>query len=471
MTRSRWAWSVALVCNLGLLIAWLWTRPPDLPLPGSQWIAWPRWITQIPSWLQGLSLPDDSSPLPYLLLFVVLMGSVGLSLVRLARWKRKRVSLALDSLTAWSERLTVVDGDASIVTGEQSSPWSEGLIRLIAGERRPLDQVVAPFSSAGLPVLLVGDGASRRALSQTLTAKEMDFFPVGTSPDKVLAWCLTHVNGVVVVDGLTALEGVSDIDVLSSTLLEFARTYRTYTVPMASVVVLEPAPIERMVLDRRLRAQCVAAGIELWSVVEGDCRPIGSGAPFEFANMLLASSAARTLNQGAQRWFGRFAALAAAAVFALLALTLMAPAFFSGPQKTVLVGDTARGLSGSLWGNWWVFQAFEKGEFLEAFWSPAVFWPEGASLIAIFGSVLSMLVSVPFQWLGPYPGYWNLFVICAFISSGLAARALALSVGLSRQSALLVGAVFAFSPVMLSEVSAGHQIQFWAFSLPLAILY
>jgi hypothetical protein len=186
--------------------------------------------------------------------------------------------------------------------------------------------------------------------------------------------------------------------------------------------------------------------------------------PWTFGAYLLGRGTA-----AAARWAPRMAALATLALCLLGGAALMAGALFSASDTTLLVGARAGATPGSLWSNATALDALAAGEPGRLLWSDAIYWPDGAELVPIFGNVVVPLFAAPFQAALGYPGYWNLFVLAAIAANGLAAFALARRVGVAPWGAALAGVAFAFSPPLLAEVAAGRQLQFVAFPLPLAI--
>jgi hypothetical protein len=307
MTRSRWAWIVALICNLGLFGVWIWSRPAGKPMPGSKWIAWPRWLLEMPSWLRGLSLPEQNLLLPYALAIGVIGIGCVAGLSRTARWRKYRVLPALESATAWAESLALTAVEGALPNEDASAaPWPSGGVRLIAGERWPIKDVIEPFSSRGLPVLVVGSGTVRREVMDSDAGPSVEYLPGATPTDTVLAWCATHPQGLVAVSGTTALESRREIDVADA-LLSFGEKYRAHTEVMASVFIVEPVPVERLVLDASLRKRCARLGVELWAVVNGVCQPVKASEPQTLPALLVANSADVVLSESAQRWVGRAA--------------------------------------------------------------------------------------------------------------------------------------------------------------------
>lgn len=162
-------------------------------------------------------------------------------------------------------------------------------------------------------------------------------------------------------------------------------------------------------------------------------------------------------------------------VFALLAvLAAVVPlvgALFVSPSTDapLVVGDPGGRVAGSLWLDEWVTQALAEQNWLALIETDVLWWPHGANLAGIFGSIGPALLAAPFVALYGYPGFWNPFVACALVLNGLAAAAFVRAAGAGRGPSILAGVGFAVSPPLLLAVEEGRQAQFLAFVLPLTL--
>jgi hypothetical protein len=106
------------------------------------------------------------------------------------------------------------------------------------------------------------------------------------------------------------------------------------------------------------------------------------------------------------------------------------------------------------WNLWWTRYALEQG--LNPYWTPLIFYPEGASLYLHTLNITNAIISMPINWLaGPLAAY-NTAAFLGLLLSGIAAYMLALYLIKQRVIAAIVGGLFAFSPFHLAKVWDGH---------------
>jgi len=122
-------------------------------------------------------------------------------------------------------------------------------------------------------------------------------------------------------------------------------------------------------------------------------------------------------------------------------------------SKLVFVGDAARELPSSIWAD-------------------RIVHAEGVDgLLAVLRGgedPLLPLLSLPFQWAFPHPGWWLPFVLVGLVLNGWAAAGLARILGRGRGSQWLCGVAFALTPATLRALDAGRQGLVWTAAVPLA---
>ncbi len=116
------------------------------------------------------------------------------------------------------------------------------------------------------------------------------------------------------------------------------------------------------------------------------------------------------------------------------------------------------------WNNWWLQTAVAQGH--DWFFTPYLFFPTGASLVAHANSFWNSLVALTMTpALGPVAAY-NLSVLIGLWLSALGMHRLVRELTGSTPAALLSGCVFAFAPYHLTQALAHlhlGSIQWWPF--------
>jgi hypothetical protein len=108
----------------------------------------------------------------------------------------------------------------------------------------------------------------------------------------------------------------------------------------------------------------------------------------------------------------------------------------------------------NVWNLWWVARAVTS--FQNPFFTPLLYFPEGADLSLQTLNVTNGILALPVTALwGPVAGY-NTSVITAFALAGLGAYALALRVSESRAAAFVAGLLFTFSPFHMTKLWDGQ---------------
>ena len=123
----------------------------------------------------------------------------------------------------------------------------------------------------------------------------------------------------------------------------------------------------------------------------------------------------------------------------------------------------------NIWNLWWFrYALIELGQ--SPFEGSHIFYPHGADLWfhtmapvpALVGTILQTFLSVV--------ATYNTLVVVSFITAGVFAAGLARELGVTPRSATLAGAVYAFSPVVVGHLHAGHFELLWTFWIPATVL-
>jgi hypothetical protein len=143
-----------------------------------------------------------------------------------------------------------------------------------------------------------------------------------------------------------------------------------------------------------------------------------------------------------------------ALIYSLISLYLLArvlPNFASAlPGAEVALADAWQ----NSWNLWWTRYALEHG--LNPYWTPLIFYPDGASLYLHTLNITNAIISMPVNWIaGPLAAY-NTAVFLGLLLSGIAAYLLALYLIKQRFIAAIVGGLFSFSPFHLAKIWDGH---------------
>lgn len=124
----------------------------------------------------------------------------------------------------------------------------------------------------------------------------------------------------------------------------------------------------------------------------------------------------------------------------------------------------------NLWNLWWVKHAlFELHT--NPFKTNLLFYPDTPSLYLHALNPLGGLISSPLQYFFGLVASLNLMILLAFTFSGYTAFLLARFLRLSTGSALVAGTVYAFSPIISTELDFGQLEQLTQLWLPLYILF
>lgn len=116
------------------------------------------------------------------------------------------------------------------------------------------------------------------------------------------------------------------------------------------------------------------------------------------------------------------------------------------------------------WNNWWLEQALKEGR--DWFFTPYMFYPQGASLLAHSNSFLNSLVALAFKpAAGPVAAY-NLSLLFGLWVGGLGMFCLMYELTRSPAGSFFSGLVFTFAPYHLTQALAHMHlgsIQWWPF--------
>ncbi|HEX2915211.1 MAG TPA: hypothetical protein VH186_30885 [Chloroflexia bacterium] len=124
----------------------------------------------------------------------------------------------------------------------------------------------------------------------------------------------------------------------------------------------------------------------------------------------------------------------------------------------------------NLWNIWWMKHSiFELHT--NPFHTSLLFYPDSPVLYLHALNPLGGLLSVPLQWLFGLVTAFNLMVLLVFTFSGYSAYLLGRYLKLSRGAAFLVGVIFAFSPIISSELNMGQLEQLTLLWIPLFLLF
>lgn len=187
--------------------------------------------------------------------------------------------------------------------------------------------------------------------------------------------------------------------------------------------------------------------------------------PVETAGPDQTTRQKRTFRQGA---FRVWPVLGPIAFFLALALVFTWPLVLNLGDRGISLRSSD--LWQNLWNLWWVKHAlFELHA--NPFKTNLLFYPDTPSLYLHALNPLGGLLSSPLQYLFGLVASLNLMVLLAFTFSGYTAYLLAHFLKLSTGSALLAGTVYAFSPIISTELDLGQLEQLTQLWLPLYILF
>lgn len=396
----------------------------------------------------------------------------------LSRWRQRHLQPVLREVSALSERpppsaRQPLDDAVPLL----NQRWLEaGRVALLAGPGvLPLRRAVAELVSTGLDVWVVG--AAVRARAPFSGPGSVRFSPSAVGDEELRAWALEVLaqgrRPTLVLLPETGLEGFRLAERVEVRLERLLRRLGEPLEGGLRVLVLWRTDPDRVLVPDAVGAQGLAgvAELRMWNGRRAlaPLDPPGLPLATAVARWLVSPGASLAWNRPNQRAAALASAVGSGVLYFLGALTVGAAAFLGDAREERLIGDAGQSLVGSLWSNWWVSHAVREGRPLEVLSSDLVYWPRGANLVEMFGNVGSSFLALPLQLVLGYPGYWNLFVLLSIVANGLAMRALARRLGADRSGALVAGAVFAFCPPLVAEISAGHQQVFQAFGLPLAV--
>ncbi len=155
-------------------------------------------------------------------------------------------------------------------------------------------------------------------------------------------------------------------------------------------------------------------------------------------------------------------------------LYLILTLIFSWPLVLNLGNSAIRVRSGDVWQNlwniWWTQHAL-FGLHTNPFRTGLLYYPETPTLYLHALYPLAGLVSAPLQWLFGVVAAFNLMVILLISLSGFCAYLLGRFLNLSLGAALMAGAIFAYSPIISSQLDQGQLEQISPLWMPLYLLF
>jgi len=420
---------------------------------------------------------------PVIVVLGVLLGVFGALRWRVGRWIARVWSPTLQSIGTLglgtpSESPLAVTGAVGVLGEAWLAPGDLGLL---AGARRlPVDAAVDELRAAGLDVWAVGLPELRWSAERRAGGVR---HAVGAVSDGSLRTWAAEVRArgraaAIVIDPVAGLEDYWPAERVESRLGRLHAALADELDAGLRVLVLWDTEPE-WALSRDPIVERGLAGVSALRVWDGRrAVPVDQGGErgvlAALAAWLVRPRATEAWSRDLQRVASGATTAATAGLYLVGAALVCGAVFLGQADQQRLIGDLDASLVGSLWSNWWVAQALAdgalwRGELGSIFSSDAIYWPVGASLIEIFGNVLPSLLAAPMQWLFGYPDYWNGFVLLSLVANGMAMWALARQLGADRGGALVAGAIFAYAPPVILEVSLGHQAVFQAFALPMAL--
>jgi hypothetical protein len=123
----------------------------------------------------------------------------------------------------------------------------------------------------------------------------------------------------------------------------------------------------------------------------------------------------------------------------------------------------------NIWNLWWFrYALIELGQ--SPFDGSYIFYPHGADLWFHTVAPVPALVGTILQTFLGVVATYNTLVVVSFIAAGVFATAVARELGVTPRSATLAGAIYAFSPVVVGHLYAGHFELLWTFWIPATVL-
>jgi hypothetical protein len=131
-------------------------------------------------------------------------------------------------------------------------------------------------------------------------------------------------------------------------------------------------------------------------------------------------------------------------------------------------GEGAQDLWQNLWNLWWAGAALRRG--VTPFFTDALFYPRGASLLFHPLNLTAGLLSIPLRWVGGPVFAYNALVVLSFVLSGYAVFLLARERGCGRAAALAGGLAYTASAFHIAHLRLGHLEQVAMQWLPIYVL-
>ncbi len=324
-----------------------------------------------------------------------------------------------------------------------------GVTLVVGPERMQPSLALAYVGDPEIPTLVVSDRplALTSLASRNLASGDLA---------RVQPW-LDGLKGpaVVILDGVDAAGGILPGELPEAALLRIIGGLKLGS--QVSLVLLEPFAPDRLASPSSAMTRLLA---------RVDRAFLWTGRELLDARTVLATRAHPALPRDAfarERWL--YAVIAAACLVACF--VAFRPSLLGGAQGHGLLGDVSEGLPRSLWLNAWVGERLHEG----GSWNDTarIYWPLGAEVLAIFGSLGAAVLAQPFVSLLGFPGYWNAYLAAAVVANGLAMGWLARTAGADRVGAVLGALAFALAPPLLREMERGEPSVLWAAPVPLAV--
>jgi hypothetical protein len=123
----------------------------------------------------------------------------------------------------------------------------------------------------------------------------------------------------------------------------------------------------------------------------------------------------------------------------------------------------------NIWNLWWFrYALIELGQ--SPFDGSHIFYPHGADLWFHTVAPVPALVGTILQTFLGVVATYNTLVVVSFVAAGVCAAAVARELGVTPRAATLAGAIYAFPPVVVGHLYAGHFELLWTFWIPATVL-
>ena len=125
-------------------------------------------------------------------------------------------------------------------------------------------------------------------------------------------------------------------------------------------------------------------------------------------------------------------------------------------------------MRGTLWYYWWIKDSLLNGK--DSTFTTLLCYPYGIDILAQTGNnFVDAYLSIPFQYLFGFPGYFSIFVMTLFIGNGLAFRSLMTTLQVSPTARWIATLFWLINPFVIHELMWGRPTQALLFFSLLAI--